>query len=138
MDKTAECLQFRQGRKSFLQVVLDRLHIMVGDFLDVLDTLGVIDVEPAADIIDEGQCVFAQRGKLGHGLVPGQCLEPLEFNNDPVTDQSVFAEIVTQLTGLLGIPAIHCGDRSQGGELFHHVCAFAFAGRLGSICDDIK
>ena len=100
-----------------LEEVLHRLDVVVGGALDVLDPLGVRDLEVLDDGVEQVGGVARELRHLRDLRVAGQGLEPAHLHQDPVADQPVLAEDRPQVRGLGPVAAVHGGDGGEGGEL---------------------
>ncbi len=55
---------------------------------------------------------------LRDNLILKESLEPFKFDEDPVPNECIFGEVVSQVVRLFRIPAVQRGDRCQWGHLF--------------------
>ena len=113
MDELADRLQLGVALDLLLQEVLDRLHVVIGGALDVLDAVRVLDREAGDDALEDVPGVLAEGRHLGDAGVRGQRLQPADFHQDAVPDQPVLAEDGAQVERLAAIAAVDGGD---GGE----------------------
>ncbi len=118
MDELADRLQFGIAGNFLLEPVFHRLHVMVGNALDVLDPLGIGDGERLDQVVENLERGFAQRRHFGNVRMAGQRLQPVDFNLHPMADQAVLAEDRPQVGGFVGIAAVNGGNSGESGE-FH-------------------
>ena len=110
-------LHFAVGGELGLQPVLDRLDVVVGLGLDVLDVLGVA-LREILDQPAEGRFRGAgKRLQLADRPLGGERLEPGELDPEPVADKRLLAEVPAQGIGGPGVPAV---ERRQRGERRGH------------------
>ena len=79
----------------FLQRVLDRLDVVVGDGLDFLHALCVGKGEVFDESVKKGLFGIRERGKLGDARLGAQLLEPGDFHGEAPFDESVLGENLT-------------------------------------------
>ena len=92
VDEFADGFQLGLPCNFFLEVVLDRFHVMVGGALDGFDPQGICFAKVAEDAFQKG---IGCRGKSGHFTdlrVCRQHLQPADFYQYAVVDQAIFAE----------------------------------------------
>ena len=118
MDEFADRFQFGVAGDFFLEQILDRLHVVVGGALDVLDPLGVRQAKVLDQPAQDMEGVLAQRRHFRDAGMTGQRLQPAHLHPYPMADQAVFAEDRPQLGGLVGIAPVDGGNRGQSGK-FH-------------------
>jgi hypothetical protein len=118
MDEFADRLQFGVASDFLLEPVFHRLHIVVGDALDVLDPLGVGDAEIFNPIAQNVGRLFTEQRDFENAGIAGQGLQPADFDLNPMADQAVFAENRAQISGLVGIAAINGSNGGKSGQ-FH-------------------
>ena len=105
MDKFIERGQ-AQGAELFLEKILHRLHIVIGDPLDFFDPLGIVQAEGQIDVSQGGQQSFVNLFQLGQGhLTQGDKI--LDFHSNPVFDQCAFRKIGRQDLSRATIASIH-------------------------------
>ncbi|MCY1284564.1 hypothetical protein D9M70_334730 [compost metagenome] len=132
MDELADLVQFRQFGRLLLEQVFDRLDVVVGGALDVLDTLRVLDLEVIHQAVQQGVGLGRERRDLGDAGVSGEALEPAHFDHDAEADQAVFAEDRAQGTGFAGIAAVDRGNRGERGKLHEGVLGQSADGKIGA------
>ncbi len=76
MQKTAEGFQLFQFFKLLFQVIFNRLHVMLGDGFNFLDTSCVCSAELIEQSFDKGIGLSAEGGKFRHLSLAGQSLKP--------------------------------------------------------------
>ena len=104
--------------RCLLEVVLDRLHIVVGGLLDGLDLLGLCDVEPGGDGLEQRDRGLVKGRQLGHDTLARQRKQPLNLDDHAMLDEGVFAEVLAQRGCRVAVPPVHgryCGERGQLG-----------------------
>ena len=119
MQEILERLRFRSVAEAFANEILDRLDVVIGGRLDVLDAFGIVEREVVDDVV---QHVLHDRRTIGPssvicGLVR-QALQPAHLDQHPEPDQAVFAEDVAEAVDLVGIAAVSRREGSQSGD-FH-------------------
>ena len=113
MDELAGGHQFRHVLDLFLQPVLDRFHVVVGDRFNLLDALGVGFGEVGGDPLQQraGCCRkrldFGQSGRR-------QRLQPCNFHFDTVMHETGFGQDGAQFVGLGGVAPVERGKCCQG------------------------
>ena len=112
VNELADCLQFGVAGDLFLEQVLDRLHVVVGGPLDILDPLGVSQGEMFEQPIENMAGMLAQSRHFGNAGLAGQRLQPADLDQHPMANQAILAEDRPQIGGLVGIAAI---DGRNGG-----------------------
>ncbi len=117
MDELADRGQLRQLGRLLLEQVLHGLHVVVGGALDFLDALGVLQLEVAGQVVQQGVGFGGEGRDLGDAGVGGEALQPADFHQDAETDQAVFAEDRTQGAGFAAVTAIDGGNRGERGKL---------------------
>jgi hypothetical protein len=100
-------------RHALLDVVLDRLHVVVGRGLDRLDLLAGGGIEVRCDRVQKGRGVRLQRRNLADPRLGSKSLQPGDLDPDPCLHQTLFAEMRSQGLGVAGVAAV---DGADGGE----------------------
>ncbi len=125
MDELGSGCQLGQILHPFLEPVFDRLHIVIGDGLDFLDTGRIVGIEIGR------QFVQALTGSSGKGADFGQTrfrqrLQPGDFDLDAVVHEAGFRQQRAQGVGFGSITAIQRregGQRRKSGEIRHGLSA---------------
>ena len=99
----------------FFEPVLDRLDVVVGDFLDVLDPLGVGRVEAGVELAQPVEVPRVDAGELRQRQ-PAERDEVLDLDPHPVADQRGFGEVVRQALGLAAVAPVDRRDGLQGSK----------------------
>ena len=102
------------------QVILDRLHVMVGRVLDRFHLLAFADIEIRDHAFEVVGRRLRQRLDIVHLGFRGECLQPADLDDQPVADQTVFAADLAQIPGFVGVSAVDWGNRRQRCELHGH------------------
>ena len=121
MHELLERLQSQSVHLLFDQV-LDRLHIVVGRLLDLLDPERIGLAEVAVNVAQLLHSSFVHAGELGQRQF-AQRDEILHLHQHTVADQRIFGEIIGQHLALVAVAAV---DRGYSGQLcqyhvFHSV-----------------
>ena len=97
--------------------VLDRLHVVVGRLLDLLDPERIGFAEVAVNVAQLLHGGLVHAGELGQRQF-AQRDEILHFHQHTVADQRIFGEIIGQHLALVAVTAV---DRGYSGQLcqFH-------------------
>ena len=111
------------GLRLFLEEILDRLDVVIGGRLDRLDALGIGHRKGVGDAVEQRDGVGGKRRHFGDVGFGRQRLQPLDFDDDAVSDQRILAEEVAQRRGLAAIAAIERRKGSECGQ-FHRVIRF--------------
>ena len=107
--------QFRQGLAARLEPVLDRLDVVVGGLLDVLDRLGVGLGEAQHEVAQQAARRFRQGLELGEAGV-GQGDEPLDLDLHAAVHQAELRQQRAQRGDLGGIATVQRRQRADRGE----------------------
>jgi hypothetical protein len=103
----------------FLQKIFDRLDVVIGRRLDLLDTPGIGLGKVRNDTVQQ----FLGGGREGrHFLylfVIAQRHQPADFHEHAVTDQAVLAEERPEFSGFVLVAAV---ERRQGGQWIQRQC----------------
>jgi hypothetical protein len=119
-----EVHEFKRRRQALvvlqplLDEVLDRLDVVVGGPLDLLDPRRVGSAEALGHRPQAGRGGFRQGSEFDDARLGRQGQQPLDLDPDPGPDQSEFREDRTQRRDLAGVAAIERGQCEQG--LFGH------------------
>ena len=92
MQEFRQFVQFILLCKTFFQVILDRLDVMVGGRLNGFDPFSVLNPEIFDQAVEVGIGRVTQVCYLWDISAGSQCLEPADLDDNPVTDQAVFTE----------------------------------------------
>ncbi len=92
MKELANGCQFFIAFNFFLEEILDRLDVVVGGALDVLDALGILFAELLDDVVEHALGMAAECRNLRYPFVGRQCLQPAHLYQNTVMDQAEFAE----------------------------------------------
>ena len=114
MDELAEGLQ-AELVEFLLEPVLDRLDVVVGDLLDVLDALRVLHAEAGVDRTEPLEVARVEAGQLRQRQ-PAERDEVLDLDPHAVADQRGFGEVIRQAFGLAAVAAVDRGNGLQRGE----------------------
>ena len=114
VDELAEGLQ-AELVEFLLEPVLDRLDVVVGDLLDVLDALRVLHAEAGVDRTEPLEVARVEAGQLRQRQ-PAERDEVLDLDPHAVADQGGFGEVIRQAFGLAAVAAVDRGNGLQGGE----------------------
>ncbi len=118
MHELADRLQLVIAGDLLLDEVLDRLDVVIGGALDVLDALGVLDIEMVYDPVQNMVGMLAECRDFSDCRVRRELLQPAHFHLHPMADKAVFAENGAQVCRFAAVAAVNGGNRSQFGE-FH-------------------
>jgi glutathione S-transferase len=110
MHELAQRGQFRLLRQALLQEVLDRLHVVVGGALDLLDAAGVRLREFPSQRVQVRLGGGLERRHFGDARVGRQRPQPADLDDHPVTDQAVLAGDGAQAGGAAGVATIQGRD----------------------------
>ena len=114
MNEFTYRLQFRVAGDLFLEEILDRLDVVVGGALDILDPLGVLLTELVDDVVQHALRMRTQWRHLGDPVVLCQRLQPAHLDDNPVAYQAVLTENRAQRFRPGTVTTIDGGD---GGKL---------------------
>ena len=104
-----------QALQAATNVVLDRLHIVNGDSLNLSQLCYRISVEIGNDGAQALLLLLAQRGQTRQHLVLAQVNEPLNLNMDAVAVQSCLREVVGQGRGYGCVASVEGAQRKFAG-----------------------
>src|SRR5256885_13194832 len=117
MDEFECALGFLVLAELRAQPVLDRLDVVVGLGLDVLDVLGVALRELLHQLAERAPGTRGKWFQLSHRALAGKRLQPLDLDADTVCDERLLAEIGPQRIEDLGVPAVE--GRQRGERRWH-------------------
>ena len=95
------------------QPVLDRLHVVIGLGLDLLDVLGVGFGELLGEAAQGAQRTRRKRLQFADGALLRERLEPRQLDPDAVADERLLAEVDPQGIEGLGVPAVEGRERRK-------------------------
>ena len=113
VDELGDGGELRLPLHLVLEVVLDRLHVVIGGLLLGLDPLRLGEVEALDDRLQPRVGRGRKRLDLGNAGVCGERLQPADLGNDAVAHQAVLRKDRAQVDGLLGVAPV---DGRDGGE----------------------
>ena len=119
MHETGDAGYLAIVRQLFLEPILDRFDIVIGAGLDLLYRVAVDLLEVAHHRVQ----LFYRRRRQGRNAVErfggAERLQPFDFDQNAVTDQAEFAEVIREPGNFVPVAAI---ERGQGGERgkWHH------------------
>jgi len=87
-------------------VVLDRLHVVVGLRLDRLDALGVVEGEVVDEVVEDVLHHRGQRLEFRQRRRVGEALQPANLDQHAEPDQAVLAQNVAEIVDLVGIASV--------------------------------
>jgi hypothetical protein len=114
MHELQRRLERRVAFQPFLEEVLDRLDVVVGGRLDLLDVRGVGDGEAVGERAQAADGVVVEGGQFGDGGLRRQRQQPFDLHTHAGADQPVLGEDRPQRVDLARIAAV---ERGQGEEL---------------------
>gem|GEM_PF-3646672 len=117
MNELVDLGQLRQLLGLLLEQVLHRLDVVVGGALELLDPLGMLQLEVAGQLLEQGGGFGGKGRHLGNAVMGRQALEPADFDLHTAANQTEFTENGTQSAGFAGIAAIDGGNRGERGKL---------------------
>ena len=112
VDELGRSLELRLPGHRFLQEVLHRLDIVVGDRLDRLDARRLLEAEPGHQLSEEPARGRIEGRQLGQAGIR-QRDQPGHLHLDPEAHEGRFREQVAQRAEARGIASV---ERRQGGE----------------------
>jgi hypothetical protein len=80
------------ARETLPQPILDRLYVVVGAALDLLDALGIAFLEPLDEAVERGRHGARERGQALDRLGGSERAQPRHLDFHPVTDEGGFGE----------------------------------------------
>jgi glutathione S-transferase len=92
VDELGDRLELGVAGDALLEEVLDRLDVVIGRALDVLDALGILLGEAVEDAVEQAHGMFAQRRHLGDARLVREGLEPADLDQDAMPDKAIFTE----------------------------------------------
>jgi hypothetical protein len=104
MDELAHLHHFRDAGQAVFHPVFDRLDVVVGDLLDILDRLGVGLRKIVRQRVQLCEGSRGEGWNFGDGGLVRERLEPFDFHLDAIADQGILAEIGAQV-GYLAVVA---------------------------------
>ena len=99
MQEFRQAVQFSLCGKTLLQIVFNRLDIVVGGCLNGFDTLCRLKPKIVYEFIEKCICLVAKIRNLWDIGAGCERLEPANLDDYPVTDQTVFTENSAQAGG---------------------------------------
>ena len=103
--------------EALLQVVLDRLHVVIRRALDRFHAPRAVDIEVVCEGRDERIVVGRERRQLGERRVRREHPEPCDLDDHAVADQPVLARERAQRGAAGRVAAVERRDRGQVVEL---------------------
>jgi hypothetical protein len=113
MDELERPLDLPVARQPGLEPVLDRLDVVVGLGLDVLDVPGVAFRKARDELVHRSDGLCAEWPQLFNRGLGGQRLQPFELDLQAVADQRRFAEMVAQRVDALRVTPVQRGKGIQ-------------------------
>ena len=95
-----------QRVETLLEKILHRLDIVVGRALDGFDVFGVRFAEIFKNFVERVYFIILKYRELRQAVLADRD-EVLYFNKYAVANQCVFAEIIGEFPGFVGIPAVN-------------------------------
>ena len=120
MNELAVGAELGKTFEAFAQVVLHRLHVVVGPAFDLLDSGRIRFVEALEERVERAQGHLSDRLASRQLGAPGEGLEPLDLDPHPLPDEPEFAEQRAQLPHPLAVAAVDRRYRAEGAR-FHGI-----------------
>jgi len=92
MDEFTDILQFLVSCDLLFQKILNRLNVMIGSALNILDPVCILNAEFFHDAVENVISMLAESRNLCDLLLSGQGLKPAYLHQNPVSDKTKFAE----------------------------------------------
>ncbi len=113
MYKLCNGLQLLVTREPFLDKILDRLDVVVGGSLNILDAACVHLAETIQDMFKLAVGCDRQGRHFDNILMGSQALQPAYLHQNPALDQPEFTENLAQLRCFAPVASV---DRRDSGE----------------------
>ena len=116
VDELADLHHLGVVRELLLDPVFERLHVVVGNGLDLLHLGRLLRAEAGDERVELGHRGRREGRNLGEVGFGGERLEPLDLDLQAATDQPVLRKLRAQRIDLAGIAAVERRKGSKGSE----------------------
>jgi len=106
VQEVLERLRFGSIPKLFADKVLDGFHVVIGRCLYPFHALGIVDRKLIDDAIQNILHHRAERGQFRYARLIGKALQPADFYQYTISNQSIFTENIAKIIDLLGVATV--------------------------------
>ena len=117
LRRVARAARGRLRLRRLLQVVLDRLHVVVRRPLDRLDLGGLADVKIGDDRLEQRTRRHVELGQLRHHRLVGESEQPLDLDKHTLFNETELREMDAESGRLVGVASV---NRRDVGECVRH------------------